>query len=83
MTIMDDVSSAFAEEARFSGPNVAIMDMKPKFANTHEKAMVKHMNVPNWLKKTRLHPKSGKDATTDVIMPLPRNRYVKLCQVHG
>ena len=48
VTIMVDKSSAFAEEARFSGPNVAMMDMKLIFAKTHEKAMAKHMNVPNW-----------------------------------
>ena len=52
------------------GPMLAMTAMNPKFANSHEKRIVKHKNVPNSLKKTRLHRKRGREARTEVIIPL-------------
>ena len=44
--------------------------MKKRFAKSQEKAIVKQRKVPNCAKKTSLHPKRGREAPTDVIIPL-------------
>ena len=64
-------SFSFPTSPRSScGPKVTMALMKKRFAKSQEKAMVKQRKVPNCAKKTSLHPKRGREAPTDVIIPL-------------
>jgi len=47
-----------------------MMLIKPKLAKIHENRIVRQRNVPNFAKNCRLHAKRGRDASTDVIMPV-------------
>ena len=49
---------------------VAKMLMKPKFAKSQEKPIVRQRKVPNLMKNWSWHPNKGSDAKTDVHMPL-------------